>query len=69
MADQKKPVEESPEVQNLREREKILTEKVASLEKADANEYRRKGFDIHEIKQRAQKQLAEVKQEIARLTK
>lgn len=68
MADPKKPVE-SPEVINLREREKILAEKVAGLEKADANEYQRKGFDLHEVKQRAQLQLAEVKREIAKLTK
>lgn len=68
MADQKKPVE-SPEVINLREREKMLADKVAGFEKADANEYQRKGFDLHEVKQRAQLQLAEVKREIAKLTK
>lgn len=69
MADQKKPAEESAEVVNLREREKILAEKVANLGKADANEYQRKGFDLHEVKQRAQLQLAEVKREITKLTK
>lgn len=60
---------ESPEVINLRERAVILEQKVKDLDAADANEYKRKGFDIGEIKQRAQLQLAEVKREITKLTK
>lgn len=75
MADQKKPplntaqAPENPELVNLREREKVLTEKVAHLEKVDANDYRQRGFDINEVKRRAQLQLAEVRKAIAKHAK
>lgn len=60
---------DSPEVVNLKERERILSEKGARIDKMDANELARSGRDINELKMRNQVQLAEVRKEIARLSK
>lgn len=63
------PKKDSPEVVNLREREKVLTEKIASLEKIDANHQLQHGIDVREVKQRTQKQLAEVRSAIEKESK
>lgn len=58
------PRPEPPELANLKEREKGFVDKLAKLEKMDANEVHRAGFDINEIKRRAQLQLADIRKEI-----
>ena len=63
-----KPVE-SAEMTNLKAKEKMLADKLAGHDKADANHYKREGFDINEIKRRTQTQLAEVRKAIADLSK
>lgn len=60
---------DNPALVNLREREKMLVEKLAGHNKADANAYLRQGFDIAEIKRRTESQLAEVRKEIDKLAK
>lgn len=65
MGDEKKP--DSPQLANLREREKVLIDKVANLEKVDANHQERQGWDLNDVKNRAKLQLAEVRSEIAKL--
>lgn len=61
MADEKK---DSPELANLRARETVLKKKIADLDKLDANHQLREGFEVSEVKRRAQHQLAEVRKAI-----
>lgn len=70
MADLAKTKKENPALVGLREREKSLTDKLARLETIDANHQKRQhDIDLRDNKFTTQKQLAEVKAEIARLSK
>lgn len=66
MAEQKK---DSPTLVNLREREKVLTQKLVDLDALDANHQLQHGVDVREVKYRAQKQLAEVRSAIEKESK
>lgn len=66
MADAKK---EHPDLVNLREREAMLIEKGARIEKMDGNALLRDGRDINELKDRNRRHLEDVRKEIARLSK
>lgn len=59
----------NPALVNLKEREKVLVDKLATLDKADANEFQRAGFDLSAIKHRNQLQLAEIRKAIEKETK
>lgn len=62
MADEKK---DSPELANLREREKVLKEKIERLNKLDAkHQLLQEGIEVSEVKRRAEHQLAEVRKAI-----
>lgn len=75
MADQKKapvgtdPIPDSPELANLKEREKMLVEKGKKLDSMDANEQARGGVDIAQVKRQNATQLAEIRKAIAKLVK
>lgn len=72
MADAKTPVgtEKAPsEVDRLREREKVLIDKIAKLNKSDGNHYLRNNFDLGDAKNRANLQLAEIRSAIAEAMK
>jgi hypothetical protein len=67
MAEPKKP--DSPELVNMKEKERVLLDKAKRIEAMDANELQRSGRDINEIKTRNATQLADVRKEIVRLSK
>lgn len=75
MAEKKLPplgtsaVLDNPSLANLKEREKTLVDKLASLEKADAAGFERRGFNLSEVKRRTESNLAEIRKEIAHLPK
>lgn len=55
-------------VANLKEREAVLVEKGKRIEAMDANQLARDGRDKNEMKQRNARQVAEIIQEIAKLS-
>lgn len=63
------PLPEKPVLANLREREKAKVEKRAFLDTVDANEYLRQGFDVREMKQRADAEIVALRKEIAKHAK
>lgn len=60
---------DSPELTNLKEREKAFVDEIARLDAMNANKANQGGHDINEVKRRAQQHLAEVRKEIQAITK
>lgn len=74
MADEKTPkgttpVANSPELENLKAREKILADKGAWLDKQDANKWARENHDLPEAKRRNAVNLSEIRKAIQELSK
>lgn len=63
------PIPDSPELTNLKEREKVLLDKQKNLEKMDANQQARGAVDLAQVKRQNALQLAEVRKAIAGLKK
>lgn len=63
------PLPDSPELANLKEREKVLLDKQKNLEKMDANQQARGAVDLAQVKRQNALQLAEVRKAIAGLKK
>lgn len=74
MADKVTPIgtealPDNPELENLKIREKVLSDKVKALDGMNLNLASKPGHDLQESKRRTAEQLAEVRKEIQRLEK
>lgn len=75
MADAKKTaggteqLPDSPELANLKEREKSFGDEISRLDAMNANKANQGGHDLNEVKRRAQQHLAEVRKAIQELSK